>query len=189
MATSWVSIANAALIQFGADTIMDLDEPSQAARLCKSRLGDVVDAVLRAHPWNAGLARARLAADSAAPAFGFARQFTLPTDPWCLRVLRLDDDTIPFKVEGRKLLTDAEGPLDVLYIARLTDPAGIDALLAAAIAARLAHEIAYALTNSRQMAADLWQAYEARLREARSIDGQEGSPEPIEADEFLAARI
>jgi hypothetical protein len=85
--SSVVDICNEAMDLLGAATITSLTENSKEARLCNRKFELTRDAVLRAHPWNAAIARAELAANSVGPAFGFTHQFQLPADPYCLRVL------------------------------------------------------------------------------------------------------
>ena len=71
-------------------------------------------------------------------------QYTLPTDPYCLRLLSLDDLSIVHRVEGRKILTD-ESKINIVYVARITDPQQYDTLLIETIAARMAADIAYSI--------------------------------------------
>lgn len=186
---SWVQIANLALRRLGADRIASLGEDSENARAINDVHETVRDAVLRLHPWNCALARASLAADAAAPTWGYAYQYTLPADPYCLRVWRLADSAAAYKIEGRKLLTDAGAPLKLLYIARVTAPELFDAGLVVAMAAGLAAEIAFRLTNSRTAEEAMHKWFEQTLARARSADAQEGTPEPIEADEFQSSRL
>lgn len=186
---SWVQIANLALRRLGADRIASLTEDSENARAVNDVHETVRDAVLRLHPWNCALVRGELAADVAAPAWGYARRFALPADPYCLRVWRLADSTIDYKVEGRALLTDAATPLHVLFIARLEDPEQFDASLTVVMAAALAAEIAFRLTNSRTAEEAMHKWFEQTLARARSADAQEGTPEPVEADEFERSRL
>ena len=138
-----------------------------------------------------------LAADSDSPAFGFTNQFTLPTDPYCLRVLRLDYLDIDFLVEGRKIHCD-EDTLNLVYVARVTDPNEWDQLLIEAIAARLAADTAYALVQSTSLMTTMHQLYEAKLSEARFVDATEGTPGAldgvtasgsIQADLLVNARL
>ena len=149
---SVVDICNEAMDLLGAATITALTENSKEARLCNRRFETVRDSVLRAHPWNVAITRATLAKDSAAPAFGFTSQFTLPTDPFCLRVLsffnsNVDseiaayDTQVMFKVEGRKILSDEE-TCQIVYIARIEDTELFDSLLSSSIAHKLASETA-----------------------------------------------
>lgn len=176
---AWVEIANRALGFVGNERMNSLDEATAAAAAINAHKDFVADAVLRAHPWNCATARAMLAADAQPPAFGFAASFQLPAYPYCLRVLALGSDAQPYtgawQVEGRKILADAGGPLAIRYIARV-GPEVWDALLCDAIAIRLAYAVAYLLTASRDSEGALWAQYERLIREARSIDGAEGSP-------------
>lgn len=195
---SVVDICNEAMDLLGAATIASLTENSKEARLCNRRFNTVRDAVLRSHPWNVAVTRATLAKDSAAPAFGFASQFTLPTSPYCLRVISFwntsvnndvaaYDSNVMYKIEGRKVLSN-EGSCSITYIARITDTEEYDSLLSSAIAHRLASETAYAITGSNSVAQAMQAMYDARLREAKGVDAMEGYPEQPQADEYINIR-
>jgi|TARA_R100001510_G_scaffold27454_1_gene24171 hypothetical protein len=196
---SVVEICNEAMDLLGAATITSLDENSKEARLCNRRFSTVRDAVLRSHPWNCAITRATLSQDGTPPSFGFAHQYTLPTSPFCLRVLsffssNVDSEISPydsqvmFKIEGRKILTD-EATCKIIYLARITDTTQFDSLLSNAIAFRLASETAYAITGSNSIAQSLFGLYEQRLREARSMDAVEGKPDRIISEEFTNIRL
>tara|TARA_R100000700_G_scaffold40105_1_gene54760 strand:+ start:3001 stop:3591 length:591 start_codon:yes stop_codon:yes gene_type:complete len=192
-----VDICNSALNMIGASNIISLTEDSRAARVCNQRYEFVRDAVFRAHPWNCLINRVEVAADATAPAFEFEYAHTLPTDPYCLRVLRPQDPDSVFKIEGRKLLANST-PFKFIYIARVTDPNEYDQLLIEALAARLAADISYALVNSATLTQSLFAIYDAKLSEARFVDATEGTPDNvvnidrtsyIEADTFIASRF
>ena len=196
---SVVDICNEAMDLLGAATITALTENSKEARLCNRRFETVRDAVLRSHPWNTAIRRASLARDTDAPAFGFTYQYTLPTDPYCLRVLsfwnsNVDseiaayDSQVMFKIEGRKVLSN-EGTCKITYLARVTDTEQYDSLLSSTIAHKLAAETAYAITGSTSVSQAMQQLYEVRLREARSIDAMEGVPDKLIADDFINIRF
>jgi len=196
---SVVDICNEAMDLLGAATITALTENSKEARLCNRRFETVRDAVLRSHPWNTAIRRASLAQDSDAPAFGFTYQYTLPTDPYCLRVLsfwnsNVDseiaayDSQVMFKIEGRKVLSN-ESTCKITYLARVTDTEEYDSLLSSTIAHKLAAETAYAITGSTTVSQAMQQLYEVRLREARSIDAMEGVPDKLIADDFVNIRF
>ena len=196
---SVVDICNEAMDLLGAATITSLTENSKEARLCNRRFDTVRDAVLRSHPWNTAVTRAEIARDSTAPAFGFTYQYTMPTDPYCLRVLsfwnsNVDneiaayDSQVMYKIEGRKILSN-EGTCKITYIGRVTDTEQFDPMLSNTIAHRLAAETAYAITGSTTVAQQMQALYEQRLREARSMDGMEGYPDKIIADDFVNIRF
>lgn len=200
--TSTVDIANFALNIIGASNISSLDENSKPARLMNQRYEGVRDAVFRSHPWNCLIRRAELAQEVSTPAFGYAKQYALPTDPFCLRVLEFSNGSLSypqdnmfsntggpvFVIEGRKLLTD-EGTARIKYIARITDPNEYDAGLTEALAARLAMELAYAITGSTSVVQIATSLYDEKMREARFVDATEGAPQKLEASDFIDARF
>ena len=200
--TSTVDIANFALNQIGAQNITALDENSKPARIINQRYDSVRDTVFRAHPWNCLIKRVELAQETDAPAFGYTKQYALPTDPFCLRVIEFNNGTLTyprdnmfnnnggpvFVIEGRKLVTD-EGTAKIKYIGRVTDPNEYDANLIDALAARLAFEIAYAIAGSTSLVQLASAIYEQKLSEARFVDGTEGAHDRIEASDFLEARV
>ena len=103
MATSVVQIVNNALIKIGASAILTLTENSEAARAANLIYEQVRDASIRDHVWNFAIRRVELAQNSTAPAFEFSYQYNLPSD--CLRVLRMEDMGMYYKIEGGKLNT------------------------------------------------------------------------------------
>jgi len=195
--TSIVDICNSALNQVGASNIISLTEDSKAARICNQRYAFIRDSVFRSHPWNCLVTRRTLSPDATAPAFEFDNAFTLPTDPYCLRVLNLDYLDIIHRVEGRKILCN-EDTLNLLYIGRVTDPAQYDMLLIESISAALAADIAYPLVGSTSLSQEMRAVLQEKLKEARFVDATEGTPASItsvtdsgsiEADTFIRARF
>ena len=192
--TSAVDIANSALNNIGASTINSLTEDSVAARIVNQRYVFVRDAVFRSHPWNCLVRRASLAQNSTAPTWGYTYAYNLPTDPYCLRVLRLEKLDLDYKVEGRTIVSD-EQTMKIKFIARVTDPNEYDTLLVDSIAARLAADICYGITNSNALVANMVALYESKLKEARFVDATEGQPGVegadlgvLQADTFINSR-
>lgn len=194
---SVVDICNSALNQIGASNIIALTEDSKAARLCNQRYDFVRDATFRAHPWNSLTTRVALAPDTATPVFEFTQQFTLPTDPFCLRVLGLSDANILYRVEGRKLLCN-ESTIQMIYIARVTDVNEYDTLLIETLAAALAADLAYPLVGSSALGANMYSLYQTKLTEARFVDATEDNAintsivnesRTVAADTFINSRF
>jgi hypothetical protein len=200
--TSTVDIANYALNSLGANNISSFDENSKPARLINQRYDSVRDSVFRAHPWNCLIRRIELAQETDTPAFGYAYQYALPTNPYCLRVLEFSNGTLSypqdnmfsntggpvFVIEGRKLLSD-EGTVKIKYVARVTDPQEYDASLIDVLAAALAFEISYAITGSNSVKQMMAAEYSDKLKQATFVDGTEGAPQRLEASEFIEARF
>ena len=194
---SVVDICNSALNQIGASNIISLTEDSKAARICNQRYEFVRDATFRSHPWNSLITRQTLAPDADAPSFTFAKQFTLPTDPFCLRVLKLSDPEIKFELEGRNILSD-ESTINLVFVGKVTDPNQYDTLLLETIVAALAADIAYPLSGSISLASQLATLYRDKLKEARFVDATEGNTtntssiqdsDVIAANTFINARL
>lgn len=192
MATD-VTIVNAALIRLGETTVTTLSDDTKPARLANAIYADLRDAVTRAHPWNFALARAELTANASAPTWGYANAYDLPGDPdHCLRVLAVegeDEQAGRWTVEGRQILSNLSSPIRIVYLRRISDPADMDPLFREALSARLARELAEPLGKSTSLQQAMGEIYEAKLREARSADGQEGTPAVLAADTWVSARL
>ena len=191
MATE-VSICSNALRRLGDSPIASLTEDSERARLCNAFYAPSRDAVLRSHTWNFAINRANLAKLSTAPAFEYANQFALPTDPFCLRVLKMEFEDFEFKIEnlagqGRVLLTD-EGEAKITYIARVTDPSLFDSMFVDTLTAKLAVDLAYPVTNSTTLQAQMQRLFERKLSEARSLDSTEATTDSIISTVFTDFR-
>ncbi len=200
--TSTVSIVNNALNIIGASNITELEENSKTARVMNQMYESIRDDFFRAHPWNCLIRRANLAQSVDTPAFDYAYQYALPTDPYCLRVLEFQNGSMTypyenlvgqgnkpfFVIEGRNILTDS-GTARIKYIARITDPTQYDAGLISVLAARLASEAAYAITGSTSVVQLADALYERKLREARFSDATENATVRLEASDFIEARF
>ena len=200
--TSTVDIANYALNSLGASNISSFSENSKPARIINQRFESVRDSVFRSHPWNCLIRRTELAKETIPPAFGYANQFSLPTNPYCLRVLEFTNGSMSypqdnmfnntggpvFVIEGRKLLSD-EGTVKIKYVARVTDPQEYDANLIDVLAAALAFEISYAITGSNTVKQLMAAEYTDKLKQATFVDGTEGAPQRLEASEFIESRF
>jgi len=191
MATE-VSICSNALRKLGDDPITSLTDDTERARLCNAFYETARDSLLRSHPWNFAITRASLTRLSSTPAYGFSYQYALPTDPYCLRVLEMEYQDYIFKIEnlateGRVLLSD-ESTAKILYIGRITDTALFDSLFVDTLTAHLAVKLAYPVTNSTTLQAQMHKLYQAKLSEARSVDGQEGFIDDLVSDTFTDFR-
>ena len=187
---SEVSICNRALRVLGVQPISALGEDSKAGAWAQQTYADARDALLAEYPWNFAIKREALAASVSEPVWGYAYLYALPAD--CLRVLAVEGEpesyTDPYKIEGRSIATDAAAPLNIRYIARVTDPAQFFPLFVEALAARLAAEGAFHFTGSTAREAQLAERYRELVANARRYDAQEGTAEGLVASDWLDAR-
>lgn len=195
MSVSAVSICNMALTRIGQPKITSLSQGTKAADLCQLHYEPTRDSVLRDHPWNFAQAYAELARSSTTPAFEFDYSYTLPTDPYCLKVIRTKwealgyiGDTYTYRVVGREIFAHTT-TLAIEYTKRVTDPEQFDPLFVDMLAQRLAAEVSLPLTDNRVFTETMWQVYQTKLQAARLADAQEGTPrEVVNLDPWLHAR-
>jgi len=189
---SQLGIYNLALMRMGQPPLTTPTDVSKAADALNSIWATIVDIVLRDHPWNFAIARANLAKLSETPAWGFTTVFQLPSD--CVRILGIgesgDVDTNPlltYKIEGRKLYTDETSVL-LKYVRRVEIAGEFDACFASTLAARLAMETAFYLTQSPDIEAKMYKWYLLEISGARGIDAQEDTPQYIISGDWELAR-
>jgi hypothetical protein len=205
MATA-VGIANIALNNLGDRTITAFSDKTAQATSCSNRFSDVVNQVLRSHPWNCMTKRATLAKYDLTPVYLYDYAYVLPSD--ALRVVSLkeeEDYDYAWRIEvvdeggtdKLALVTDASSA-NIRYIRKYIGGtnhdvanSGIDLfdpLLVQAIGLALASEIAMDLTGRSELRDLMLAKYSALLSEARSINAQEGTAKVIESNEWLNAR-
>jgi len=190
--TDAVSICNLALQRVGAKSISSLSEDSTAGRACNRVYEQARDSELRSHPWTFARERVQVAADSTNPVFGAAKRYALPAD--CLRILptngtngtNTQDD---FEIYGRFIHTDNTSPINLVYIKQITDEETFDSLFVELLIARIAMDIAEAVTQSNKKKEEARVQYLAIQREARRINAFERPPQIIPTDSWEDARL
>lgn len=196
MAYSNVEICNMALTALGANNIMDLTENTEEARKCNVLFENLRDEMLESHIWNFAIRRSDdLALSATSPEWEYTNKFQLPTD--CLRVLKTNFEKPiqsvnrrsdrAYKIEEGYLLTD-EGSVKIQYLAKVTDPTKQLRAFQVALAARLEAELAFSILQSARIAESKWKIYELKLRNAKAVDAQEGTPDDQLDDEWTDSR-
>jgi len=189
---SQVDLANESLLLLGASTITSFADDDSNAVLVNRFYGSERDALLRSHRWNFAIGTANLASLAATPLIDWKFKFTLPTDPYCLRILDVrtvtGDIYLDFAIQGRELYTE-ESTVDITYVQRVEDPTQFDALFYQALVFRLAWKMAYPVTRSSATMSLMGQMYDAVVRDARTVDSQEGTPEVIATDTLTDVRL
>jgi hypothetical protein len=186
---SVVDICNIALQKLGASRIVSLTQDTENARECNLLYEQARDAELRAHPWNFAIKRAQLAS-STAPVHGPTSAYPLPSD--CLRLLPQDPcrafDDLDWQIEGRSIVTDDTGALDIRYIYRVTDPNLFDALFVELMACRLAEGLNEKITQSNSKGQQIREDRRVALREARKVNAFENQSQEAPEGSWLTVR-
>ena len=185
-----IKIFNMTLIKVGITE--PLTAPDQAVRnaaVLSSFYDDSRDAAMASHPWNFCSSRRELLASATAPLFEFGYAYDLPSDPYCLRVWEVyDAEGYEWVVEGRQILTDLSAPLKVKFIFRNLDEAQFSPGFITALVNRLAADSCYALSSSGTMKDRLEKDFNQSVADAKGYDGQEGTPQAIDASYLLGDR-
>jgi hypothetical protein len=197
---SQVEIFNRALIKLGAGRITSMQDDSEAARVGLAIWETVVKNELRANNWNFAIRRASLAADVATPDWGFAYQYTQPV--WCLKVIQVSEyylgvsltdyrgySEAPYKIEGRKILTDLGAPLPIRGIQFVEDTAQWDACFVEAVASRLADQGCERITQSNTKRESALIDYKRAIDDALEANALEIPSEPLPDDSWIISRL
>jgi hypothetical protein len=197
---SQTEIANRALTKLGATRITSITENSKGARVMNAIYDTVRQAELRKRNWSFALARTSLPKLGAAPDWGYANQYQLPTD--YLRLTQVNDiyvvpslaayvnqDNSPYAIEGRAILTDFGAPLKIRYVRDITDTGLFDALFVEAFASKLAYEACEEITNSNTKREAAANDYKACIRDAGMTNAIERPPQSIPDDSWTMGRL
>lgn len=187
--TSKVLIANLALNAVGSDnTLTNLSDATPEGRLCNRHYAPVRDMLLAEHVWRFARKRVTLAPLASTPEFDWAYQFQVPSD-W-IRNVKLnenEDGLVEYEMEGRSILFDSN-TLKLVYVYALDDPAKYPPVFIEAFSYGLARKIAYALTGSRSLMADMDALYRQKLAEAIQIDMAQSPQKPVYNSNWLGIR-
>lgn len=192
-------IANFALLRLGAAPILSLDDNVERARVMKTLYPVVRDAELTTHNWLFAMTRAKLAAVTTAPSWGYTNAFELPTD--YLSIVQVGE-TVPglnlqdyrntrqsdYRLEGHQVLTDLGAPLSILYTRQVPDPSQFDALFVLALGYKLALEACEKLTQSNTKIQILDAGYKDAIIKAIRNDSIQQSSEAIADDTWIMVR-
>lgn len=188
-------IANMALAKLGeVQQLLTLADNTNPGRVLNRIYTMVRDAELRRYNWKFAIKRAQLMALVAAPEWGFARQFTQPTD--CLKLIQVNDVYVQpyskqkalWSVESGQILTDLAAPLKVRYIQRVTNAGLFDPLFVEAFACKLAFEACIPLTQSATRKQELAEQYKFAIGEAMRVDAIENPPDELPSGTWLDSR-
>lgn len=193
MALSQTEIVNLALTRLGQDRVISITDDVEAARVMRSLWDFTRDTVLAGYPWKFAIKRTSLPALADAPAYGWARQFTVPEE--CLRLVQVGDDYVfytgmreTFQLEGGVIMTDEAAPLQLRYVQRVTNVGLWPVLFGRVVAMQLAIDACEKLTSSSAKQGVLNEAYALAVAQARKQSAIERPPQRADNSDWLNAR-
>lgn len=174
MAVSDVQICNLALAKIGDESrISAIGEDGREGEQCELFYEHTRDFLLQSHPWNFAAGRVALSQDATSPDFEYTNQFVLPAD--YLRALDLYNEAEPYKIEGKRLLTNAS-VANLKYTRKIIDTTQFTPLFSETLAVKLGYELSNVIAGTKKITLE---DVEKSMREAKRRDGQEGTPDRI----------
>jgi len=189
MAISNVGIANLALQKLGSPKRLEsLTQDAPNARTLTACFESVRRAELRRYTWGFSIKRASIAADGDQTVWGSLNRFSIPND--YLRLIRDDESgfALDWHLEGLFIVTADSAPLDIKYVADITDPNYYDSLFVEAFASKLAYQTCKEITGSTNQQAVAKQDYDFAIAEAKRIGAIEKEAQAFPEDLWITVR-
>lgn len=188
MTVSSTDIANMALSAVGAKLITDIDtDPAPRADLCRLHYAQSRDELLALVKPHFANTRVELAELAVSPVFEFQFAYQLPADYITLVEPDLDQDRIPWRIEGDTLITDGSGVF-IRYTRRETNTTLFPPLFTQALYILLASKLAMPINKDEEQAQRLFKQFQFSLAEARTADSQQEYPRDQTPDDFIVVR-
>lgn len=173
-----VEICNLALASIGEATqITSLSDGSTRANQCLLELQAAVDDLLSETDWQWCTKRVEIAASGTTPDFGFSYQYNLPND--FVRLVKFFSNIHTFKIERDSssnlvLLTDASGPLAMVYVYR-ANVSQMHPKMHQALRFLLASRLANSIAGNDNLSQIMEGKYRRALARAKGVNGMSAS--------------
>lgn len=188
-----LEVANSALYDINVDPLTSFEDPSKAARVIKTKFQGVLDEVMSTNPWNCNREIILMNYAQVDELFGWKYAYTIPNDCLYVRAVAPLNSLSALTPETLKRFTEysmsqstsslymkkgqeiyANEPYMLLvYSKSIKDCSLLPSYITKAIIKCLASEIAYPLTQDRQIRADQIGLFDAALRSARAANAKE----------------
>lgn len=189
---SQTSICNQSLLKLGADTIINIDQDNTEAKLCKAFYTDTLQSVLEEYPWTFATKRYELPQSAETPPKPFAAQYLIPSNVLTIVQASANPDftkhnTTEWQVENGYIVSN-DAKMYIKTIIDITDTELFSGKFVRAFVARLAAEMALAVTQSATLQRQLLEEYGILLEKAISADGQQGRSRKYRSDQLILIR-
>jgi hypothetical protein len=163
----------------GSKPMKDFDDDSVKARVINARYNITKFKEMGLYQWNFAIKRIELTNDGNTPLYEFKYQFVLPSDS--LRLLSIEglDYAVGnslnngngglrlWNIEGRKLLTNEAGPINISYLYKNTTITEYPVEFMDAFTWRLAMDTAQKITNSDAKMEVMLVMYNQEIKKAK----------------------
>jgi hypothetical protein len=189
---SKVEIINMALTQLSQSRITSIDDNTIPAQDASAIYNLVVEEIMSNHTFPSTIKRATLAQSADVPEFEYAYKYQLPTDPKCLRPLRINGQEAArckYRIESGYLLSD-DSEVALKYVGLIEDTESYDAFLTQAIVKGIISKLAYKYTASASLAKALQDSSDKDIvKLAARAENSAGTSEIVRSDKYINTRL
>ena len=187
---SQVSIVNQAFALLGQDAIISLDDDTNAAKVAKRMYEPVRDALLEMHNWKFATKWISLPRSPTQSLSEYANIFPIPSN--VLRIIWVGSSgdlssVIEYDIDSTGIITNSQTCV-IEAVIQVTDTTKYSPLFEQAFAARLAADMAVAITASASLSGQMYQVFNAKFREAVQRDSIQGTSKKITSNWIQAGR-
>ena len=181
---SKLEIINKALGMLGANQVKDIEDHTLEAEAARKMYRPALDSVLSQTDWTFAIKRELLPlVEDKQPAWGKGNYFLLPDD--MLKIVDVMNRHEFWRREGNYIFSPAS-EFGLVYVARCVDPTFYPSYFIDALAAKLAVEMCYLLTNSTEKTMGLIEIYEGQyLPNAKTMNAREKSSPCVEDSHWV----
>lgn len=181
---SKLDIINKALGMLGANQVRTMEDHTLEAEAARKMYQPALDSVLAETDWTFAIKRELLPlAEDKQPAWGKGNYFQLPAD--MIKIVDVMNRHDFWRREGNYIFSPA-GEFGLVYVARCVDPTFYPSYFIDALAAKLAVEMCYLLTNSGEKTMSMIELYEGQyLPNAKTKNAREKSSPRVEDSHWV----
>lgn len=189
---SVTSICNQALTSLGATPIIEINEDTTEAKLCKLHYQTILESLLDAVSWTFATKRMELPYTGMGESAPYSHQFLIPVN--VLRVLEANSDgnfnqqnNVYWQIEEEFILADTES-LFIRAIINNPDTSSFTPSFTQALVVRLASAMALAITQSPSLEASKLKEAGNLIQIAATLDGTQGRTRELRSSKYLNVR-
>lgn len=164
-------IVNKALFYLREKAISSLTEGTTRSNIVERVVPSAMDEVLMEYEWSCAYYRATLSL-TGDPGVLYDNVFRLPSDPYCLKIRKVEKPISNWKRRARFIETDSSEVV-IEYTRRITNEADLDAWLIEPMARCIAYQSAAGLTNDKRVQAELQGLYQLALLNAKRNEAEQ----------------
>jgi len=189
MAISKTEIINKSLTLLGANSITNIDDNTNNARIVSGVYEIALKSILSECRWNFATTRKLLTSvDVDLDWYDAGETFIYAKPVNCVRIFGTNDDNATWREEGDYIISDT-AKLGIRYVYYLDEPNKYPVFFVEAFVDKLASDIAFMILNSSQKSQEMLERYtKISLPKAMSENAQAGEHQYIKDDAWELAK-